>query len=1337
MKTSILSLILFFIIQNILFGQSNFDIKKSAIKYYTTKDGLSQVSVGDICKDKQGFLWLATQYGLNRYDGNEFTVFINQKGDAGTIPGNYINCVFEDSRGYIWVGTDNNGIAFWNPEKGQFIRPGLEWKDRTVSITSIEEDANGNIWFVFYGKGVGCIFFNEGNIDDYIFRYFGSDSPATLHVNLDNTVFIGTNEGNIWTVSLTHKQELNLKREAYNLTGPITCIESNNIENLWIGTRSNLFIVDVKTGDAEAITTNTIANHQGIENNVIYDITWDKYENCWVATGNGLYKISGKSTGESIQKYSAEKSSTVQLSNSTVYCAMPDDDMVWVGTGKYLNLLIQDPVFSTIDIPSINNPETGSNIVFSLLETSKGLWVGTSDDGLILFSGDETYHFSCKEIGLPNAPVFSLEKDSLNNLWIGTKTGIAIANLDEFSIQSPTFTTVRNISEDSTSLSNDFVRQIYCDSKGNVWITTQHGGLNRFTGNLKQGSISFERFLDKNEAFPERIYCIIQDRNDNYWLGTSAGLGKLTFSEGGFYKPEFELLDIRNDSLGDNTVYCILEDHTGSLWLGTRNGLSNLDASTETMIMYNEKSGLPDNVIYSIVEDDNENIWVSTNNGLACLDREDKEFRNYTERDGLPASEFNLNAVLKDNKNRLYFGSIDGIALFNPSDLLNIDKATKLIFTNVDYNNGSKTQELTLQHASVAEPIVLDHTNFPLSINFTSIDIRPFKSVDFVYRVLPDNKKWNHLGSRRNIQFHNLDPGSYTLEIQGISRSKFWTSPPLSLEIHVTPPWWKSNIALAVWMFLLISTIYFVYQWRIQNILTRKEADKLKEIDKLKNNFFANISHEFRTPLTIINGVSYEIMSGLPGVEKEKFAHDFDIINRNTNDLLVLVNRILDLAKLENNKLKLNPIQGDVINYLKYLSESYALLASGKNIQFAVHTEPDELVMDFDPDSLAQIVSNLLSNAIKFTPKNGSVLFYIQHNQKDNRLIIKVKDTGIGMSDDVQKRIFNRFFQSASTTQQHYGTGIGLFLTMELVKLLKGEIEVTSAVKKGSCFTVQLPVTNGAIMKKEINLTTATNGKVEIHEEQEPATIHSDGKPLLLLIEDNSDVSYYIKSFLENQYNVVLAEDGNKGVEQALCLIPDIIITDIMIPHKNGYEVCYELKNKELTDHIPIIMLTAKAGEENRIAGLTAGVDVYLEKPFNKTELLVQLEQLLNMRQKLQKKYQETTTKAEVSPGQKFLSKAISVIERKMSDTDFNTSSLAFELDYSESQLYRKIKAISGTSPALFIRTVRLKKAKELLQSSDMSIAQIAYETGFKDPSWFSRSFKAEFGYSPKEMKKS
>ncbi|MFV0266938.1 MAG: ATP-binding protein, partial [Draconibacterium sp.] len=569
--------------------------------------------------------------------------------------------------------------------------------------------------------------------------------------------------------------------------------------------------------------------------------------------------------------------------------------------------------------------------------------------------------------------------------------------------------------------------------------------------------------------------------------------------------------------------------------------------------------------------------------------------------------EFNLNAAFKDKQNRLYFGSINGITAFNPSRLPDIDKETGLMFTGISYNN-NKTGNLSLHHKSQTGTIALDYNNFPLNINFTSIDVRPFKNVNFAYRILPDNKKWNHLGNRRDIQFHKLDPGSYTLEIQGIFRSKFWNSPPLSLEIHVTPPWWKSNMAITIWILLLISSIYFVYKRQIWNILTRKEADKLKEIDKLKSNFFANISHEFRTPLTIISGVSHGIKTRLPNVEKEKYLHDFDIINRNTNNLLVLVNRILDLAKLENNKLKLNPVQSDIISYLKYLSESYILLAAGKKIQLTVHAEPDELIMDFDPDSLAQVISNLLSNAIKFTPQNGSILLYAQHNEKDNTLTIKVKDTGMGMSDEVQKRIFNRFYQTAPSTQQHYGTGIGLFLAKELVKLMKGEIKVKSTINKGSCFTVQLPVTNKAIFKKEVNLSATADKRAEINIKQETEPV-SNTKALLLLIEDNADVSYYIKSCLVNQYSVVLAQDGSEGVKQALSLVPDIIITDIMMPQKDGYEVCYELKNNELTDHIPIVMLTAKAGDENRIAGLTAGVDVYLEKPFNKTELLLQLEQ--------------------------------------------------------------------------------------------------------------------------------
>jgi len=541
---------------------------------------------------------------------------------------------------------------------------------------------------------------------------------------------------------------------------------------------------------------------------------------------------------------------------------------------------------------------------------------------------------------------------------------------------------------------------------------------------------------------------------------------------------------------------------------------------------------------------------------------------------------------------------------------------------------------------------------------------------------------------------------------------------------------------------LLLVLTYFQVSKRI----AATERKRLKEVNQLKNSLFTNITHEFRTPLTVIKGMTDAIKSNLKDERHDHLENSLGMIERNSDSLLLLVNEMLDLAKIESGKMDLQMQQNDVIPFLKYVGESFSSLADENQISLKVHSKITSLIMDFDSSKLTSVVSNFLSNAIKFTPKLGQIKVDIDRiTRKGNSFLsIKIKDNGIGISSKELPNIFNRFYQTdASTIRKNEGTGIGLALTKELIELMNGTIKVKSNLNKGSEFSIMLPVTRKAALSKDVSIDNRPNTYVSntVLTPIDQALETDSELPLVLIIEDNMDVAHYLKTCLLSKYNPIHAENGILGIEMALEKIPDLIICDVMMPGKDGFEVCAKLKSDERSDHIPIIMLTAKVSIEDRLTGLSHGADAYLAKPFNKEELFTRLDQLVALRKKLIGKIQKDGfntlfTKSSKNPKLQFLQKVVKIIHKNIDKPNLGSGDIAKTLLISDSQIYRKIKAITGKSTAIFIRSIRLKYAKELLSDTDKTISEVAYEVGFKDPSWFSRAFKDEFGFSPSESAK-
>jgi signal transduction histidine kinase/CheY-like chemotaxis protein len=848
------------------------------------------------------------------------------------------------------------------------------------------------------------------------------------------------------------------------------------------------------------------------------------------------------------------------------------------------------------------------------------------------------------------------------------------------------------------------------------------------------------------------------------WLATQ-GAGAFVFSEDGVFIEQLSASSESRLALESNIVSCFYEDERGRLWIGHGKGISCLEPGGEDLFHFKVNIDEPDfNLVYGILpeQDDEKNtrfLWLSTNRGIYRFDTEKERAMGFPLHPEIMGTEFNRMSFHKAKNGCMYFGSHkNGVFAFFPEEVMAVyeeysGKGLPILVNHFSKFDGASKEVIEpFRVPQNIEQIKLRDDERYFDLSFTVADFRKPEQNIYTYKLEGYDEDWRTPSRTGNkVHYENLSPGKYTLYLRG---GLFHSALPYNekqIKIIVLPPWHQSWWAIFLFSLAGLGVIIFLYRFQLKRQLEMVETRQIRELDELKTRFYTNITHEFRTPLTVMLGVSESIS----GHEKER-----KLIRRNGEKLLKLINQLLDLSKLEGKKLEVKLIHGDILPYLQYLTESFSSLATNRGIDLIFRSEVPDLFMDYDDEKIQQIVYNIVSNAIKFTHAGGKVIVEVERLEgKKSYLEIKISDNGIGVAPDKLPHIFDRFYQADNTiTRQGEGTGIGLAFTKELVHLLGGHISVSSELGKGSTFTIQIPITTSAQgwelaeskglgHAQKVSLLEKSPIKLA-SEEPENEIFPSAEKPMVLVVEDNEDVFSFIERLLSGQYQVNKAVNGQEGIDKALELLPDIIITDVMMPIKDGYELCATLKNDARTSHVPIIMLTAKVTEEDRFTGLRQGADAYLFKPFNKEELFIRLEKLLELRQALQKRYAQAAEgsssvitipiddeKARPSLDDQFMQKIREIIDEKIGDPELDIAYICREVQLSSTQLFRKMKALTGMAPLAFVRKVRLHRAKALLESTDLNIAEIAYELGFTDPNYFSRAFKKAFGDRPSKVR--
>lgn len=855
---------------------------------------------------------------------------------------------------------------------------------------------------------------------------------------------------------------------------------------------------------------------------------------------------------------------------------------------------------------------------------------------------------------------------------------------------------------------------------------------------------------------------------DNIFLGDFSGkIWLSTYSENvyAYDSDQKQLTTYQLSDVPSAQKHKILEDTAGNIWIGTNAGLFYVDLEKGVQKRYDKTNGLLNEAVTNLVWEGDSCLWIYCKktgwaDELYRLDIARDQLIRLSKEDGFDRNMGNIWKV--NDRQFLYTGQKGGqtlISSFHPTQVIQTiaqnHVATRLQLTGVEILD-TKADSVVQQFLFSDQPeIDVYHWEKSLKLEYAVTDFKHSDQIEYSYKLKGHDEQWSDFTTTNTTEYISLPYGSYVFEVKAKDIHGLSYPNQLSIPIEVLRPWWRTNLAFLTYFLLLSGLIYFIYsfyrqrQLLLQTQLKQQQAEaiRLQELDQFKSRLYTNLTHEFRTPLTVILGMAEKVRKS----PKKYLEEGTRLIERNGNNLLRLINQMLDLSKLENNAFQLHLEQADIIPFLRYSIESFQSFANSKNLSLRLTSKVDALVMDFDEEQLLQVITNLISNAIKFTPSGGEVAVRINQDQK--HLQIEVRDTGVGIPAKDLTHIFERFYQVDDTdTRERGGTGIGLAHTYELVKLMNGEVQVDSEVGKGSLFLVRLPIRNEAPLAAD--KTPIKLDLPDLHNKVSDSTVlnapTNSNQPRLLIIEDNADVVAYLKTCLEEDYQLDVAFNGAIGIEKALETIPDLIISDVMMPVKDGFEVCDTLKQDERTSHIPIILLTAKADVQSRLAGLERGADAYLAKPFNQLELNIRLKKLFELRQRMQSVFQKQFVQkaggesAEVAPEAQeevkiehvFLQKINKILEAHIEDDDFALPNLCQKVRMSRSQLYRKMKAICDTSPSDYIRNFRLQKAKYLLENTDFNVSEVAFEVGFKDPSHFTKLYKEAFGVAPSATNK-
>ncbi|WP_304063518.1 hybrid sensor histidine kinase/response regulator transcription factor [Pedobacter glucosidilyticus] len=1360
-----LSIVFLFFYTAIAYGQLSFD-------HISISSGLSQSTVLSIYKDSRGYMWFGTRDCLNRYDGRSIKIYKNNPKDSSSIStDDYIYSIYEDRSKNLWIGTQD-GLNRYIPESDSFERIKYNPKDKnSISdriVLAIHQTKDGKLFFGT-NDGLSILEASEKRNFKKLYKKNGLAGNQVYSVFEDSKkrVWIGTTTGLSVLTFKHHKPYITSYYHNKNLKSSISgnsikSIAEDSDGNIWIGTETsglNKFIESTRSFIRYQVKP---LEKNSLSSNNIRKIIKDRKGNLWIATMTGLNILNTKDMKFMIYRHDSENPNS--LSDNSIKEIYEDNQgSIWLGTMfGGVNVKHPNTIPFTVEKHSKYRNSISSDIISAITADKYGnLWIGTEGQGLNFYNKKTQLYtnflnqpLNSNSIG--HNTVKDIFEDSKGNIWIGLFQG----GLDVYNPKTGTFKHYTPDPNNPKALSYGYVSSITEDKDGQLWVATSSKGINLFNRDTETFTVydtSKNSRIKISSSYIRQVFC---DSRGNLWIGTAKGLNLIPYkSTKAIY---FTKNTASKTALQSGHINAILEDSKGRIWIGSHHGgLSLYVPKTNSFINYDIKNGVASNNIINILEDKEGYLWVSTDRGLSKFDTQRKIFKNYTVADGLPANEFNYNSAFKDKNGKLYFGSYNGLVSFQPKEIEENKTIPKVVFSGLKLFNKpvgiNSSDGLLEKDISFTEEIVFNANQNIFTIDFLALNyINPERN-KYAYKLDGFEKDWNYV-STPSATYTNLPPGKYDFLVKASNNDGLWNPEATKLVIIIKPPLWKTWWAYLLYFIMASGLLFLVIRFfrrqaRLETQLYYEHLNtqKIEELYQLKLDFFTRISHEIRTPLTLIFAPLENLIKQT--AEQQAVSKQIIQIKNNAERLLRLITELLDFRKIETGNMKILVQQYNLVDFCDTIFNSFTTIAESRQIDYSFKTSNQQLLLFFDANQMEKVLYNILSNAFKYTPDGGTIVLALADDKEEVHLT--VEDNGIGISLADQKKIFTNFYQANQNTHKKEGWGIGLALSKNIVEQHHGRISLISrpetentagktsfkvSLKKGQAhfskeeFAQENDVLeNQPVWLPEIDLYP----QPFIEEEEVPS---QEKKYTILIVEDNDELRTFIRQSLEKYYHIMESLNGLQAWELAIEQLPDIIISDVNMPVMDGFELCSKLKQEERTSHIPVILLTAMAANMHQIDGLQAGADIYLTKPFSIQVLELSVKNLLAGREALKDRYSKQVMlmprKLEIeSPDEKFLNKLMKLIEDNLEDPEFNVTSLVVEIGMSQTVLYKKIKALTDLSITDFIKSVRLKRAAQLLEDNQLSIAEIAYSVGFNDRKYFSKEFKKQFGKAPSDYR--
>lgn len=1329
----VITILLFLLVSTPLISQYN----NITFDNFTVETGLTHNYVDCIYQDSKGWIWLGTGMSIERFDGIKFKQYGLRVNDSTIKKGLLVRHFFEHSSGKLFVCTEDYGLGCLNRDKDIFEPLEINEKKILTGISTkhIDEDSEGNLW-VASKRGVYKINFEEQSIETITYN---PENRNSLSSNYVRKVLVDE-RGCIWIGTIQGLNVYNPRTGIIDRYGNTNSLLSDDIldifiENsskIWVGTANNGIVIINK--DKRLISRFELdeGNERCLKVNTIVP---DKTGNYWIGTRGGLYIYN--SANQQISHYENNVLDEFSLVHNSILGILEDKKGdIWIGTRGGLSYIAKEKqAFTLYSARPNNNKYLNNNEIFAVwVDKKENIWLGTERGGINIYNkatGTFSYLTTESTPALAKNCIKSIVPYNDRYILIGTFNG----GLNIYDLQTNTIEYYLH-NDNPESISGNVVWDICIDNKNNIWLGTDKG-LVQFNFHDKTFTNSIESKSLEGFAF---IEC---DSENDLWMGTH---DLVIYRPGHGIINEFEI-KTRN----------FFEDSKGQSWIATEDrGIILIDKHKGEISTYGEPEGLVSRMAYCILEDNNANLWISTANGLSCFNPETEEFTNYGTQDGLHGNQFLYNSAWKKPNGELLFGGMHGLNIFNPENIVQNNYTPPVYITGLKIFNepvtvGKSNNSILKKSITETDYLEIPYKFNVLTFEFAALNYTNSNENKYKYKMEGFDNNWIEIDEQHSATYTNLNPGNYTFLVKGSNDNNIWNEESTTLKIKILPPYYKTIWFRAILLFLTGFIVFVIVHYIIKRrdlkralVFEKEKAVKIHELDRFKLQFFTNISHEIKTPLTLIISPLERILR--VDMSKEEIKENLTVMQRNAHHLMKLINQLLDYRKLEAGKLNIELKKGDIV---QFCNETFLAFKEGfkeAHLSYKFKSVQDEIFTHFDPDKLKKIIDNLLSNAIKYNKPHGNISMLlslvIDENSDDKAdeqyIKIVIKDTGTGIPEKSIGSIFNRFY-SAHSNSEGNSTGIGLAFTKELVKLHKGKIFVESEVDKGTSFTVMLPYItehNPIEVKSEEIIET------QIPENYEELENDVGNKKIMLIAEDNKDVRQFLRSHFNKDYLVYEAENGKQALEIATKAIPNVIISDIMMPQMDGKELCEKIKKDERTSHIPFIHLSALSSKEHVMESLVKGADDYITKPFDISLLETKIDNLLSMQNSLRDKYSkemilEPSNVTITSPDEKFLQKAVKIVEKNIDDPNLDIDKFVNQIGISRMQLYRKMSALTNMTVKEFINDIRLKRAYQMLKENKLNISEVAYAVGFNDTSYFGKCIRKKYGMSASEIAKS